>query len=138
MSGRKPTARDARVIQVDAIARQLRELEELLLRPDVRTSPEVAELIADDFVEFGSSGRVYAKTDMIAALLTESPVALSASEFHVAMLADDVALVTYRATRHATTPVHSLRSSIWRLREGRWRIVFHQGTLTAPLPNGPP
>ena len=138
MSGRKPATRDAGAIRVDAIARQLRELEESLLRPDVRTSPAVADLIADDFIEFGSSGRVYAKTDMIAALLTESPVTLSASGFHVAMLADDVALVTYRATRHATPPVHSLRSSIWRLREGRWRIVFHQGTRTAPSPDGSP
>ena len=122
----------------EGTARQLRELEESLLRPDVRTSPEVVELIADDFVEFGSSGRVYTKSDIVATLRAESPVALSASDFHATMLGDDVALVTYRATRHATPPVHSLRSSIWRLYEGCWRIVFHQGTLAAPSPDGSP
>ncbi len=41
-------------------------------------------------------------------------------------LVPDVVLVTYRTGR----PGHStLRSSIWRLRDGRWLVVFHQGTV---------
>jgi glyoxylase I family protein len=42
-----------------------------------------------------------------------------------------VALLTYRAHRGATAvrpAADSLRSSIWRLRQGHWQMVFHQGT----------
>jgi hypothetical protein len=42
-----------------ALVRLLRDLEERLLRSDVRRSPTaLGDLLADDFVEFGSSGRV--------------------------------------------------------------------------------
>jgi hypothetical protein len=47
------------------------ELEELLLAPDVRKSKRLVELLADDFAEFGSSGRVYTKDDLVAVLQAE-------------------------------------------------------------------
>ena len=54
------------------LAALLRELEERLLRAEVRRSPAVvAELLADEFVEFGSSGRVFDKQQMIDALRRE-------------------------------------------------------------------
>ncbi len=46
-------------------------------------------------------------------------------------LAPDVVLLTYRGNREfagSDTVTHSLRSSIWRRREGTWRVVFQQGT----------
>ena len=50
----------------------LRELEERLLQPDVRRSPRaVADLLADEFVEFGSAGRIFDKPQIIAALRDE-------------------------------------------------------------------
>jgi hypothetical protein len=40
----------------------LYQLEERLLQPEIRHSPaELAKLLADEFVEFGSGGRVYSK-----------------------------------------------------------------------------
>ena len=43
-----------------------RELEERLLQPDVRSSAEeIAKLLADEFIEFGSSGRVFNKHHVI-------------------------------------------------------------------------
>lgn len=43
---------------------ELLELEQLLLDPSVRGSPQaVIPLLHPDFVEFGSSGRVYTKGD---------------------------------------------------------------------------
>jgi len=51
----------------------VRGLEEQLLRPDVRRSPTaVAELLADEFVEFGSSGRVLDKRQIIDVLRGET------------------------------------------------------------------
>ncbi|MEO6195723.1 MAG: nuclear transport factor 2 family protein, partial [Thermoanaerobaculia bacterium] len=55
------------------IERQLRELEESHLRSDVRSSPEaMQDLLAEEFVEFGSSGRVFDRAAVIAALSSES------------------------------------------------------------------
>jgi hypothetical protein len=113
---------------------KLRHLEEELLQAEVRGSTErLAALLADDFMEFGSSGRVFNKKQIIAALQKEAPTRRSLTGFAATMLSEDVALVTYRATRRSkgsASAVHTLRSSIWRLSNGQWQMLFHQGTLT--------
>ena len=111
------------------IRKLLQELEESLFQPKVRTADRVAEILADEFVEFGSSGRVFTKAQVIAALQSERPVRVTASLFNVQMFAPHAALVTYRAQRHGNPAVYSLRSSVWELREGKWQMVFHQGTV---------
>lgn len=120
-----------RMTPQEAIAAELRGLEELLLVPDVRKSTQLTELLADEFVEFGSSGRVYTKDDLVAALQAESPVTQTTSEFKVTTLAPDVALLTYRIRRHSQPPVDTLRSSVWLRSKGQWQMVFHQATVTA-------
>ena len=119
-----------------ALSRHLRELEESLLLPDVRKSNRLVELLADSFVEFGSSGRIYTKADLVTTLQAESPVAQSTGDFCVELLAPTVALLTYRIYRHSVPPVQTLRSSIWRLHGGQWQMVFHQGTLVS-APHAP-
>ena len=52
----------------DALAAELKGLEEELLVPTVRKSPRLEELLADEFIEFGSSGRIYTKNDLVAVL----------------------------------------------------------------------
>jgi hypothetical protein len=55
-----------------AEAQALRDLEERLLLPSVRASPdEVATLLADEFIEFGSTGRTYDKQQIILLLQEE-------------------------------------------------------------------
>lgn len=115
----------------EAIAAELQRLEERLLVPDVRKSTQLTELLSDDFIEFGSSGRVYTKEDLVAALQAESPVTQTTSDFKVASLAPNVALLTYKIRRDGQPPVHTLRSSIWVRSRGRWQMVFHQGTVTS-------
>jgi hypothetical protein len=114
-------------------------IEELRLLEDLLSSgagapEEISRLLADDCVEFGSSGQNYNKQQILKSIkqLGGSKVALS--EFQVRYLGPNVALVTYRALRDtATTSVCSLRSSIWRNENDRWQLVFHQGTPT-PCP----
>ena len=110
----------------------LRQLEERLLQPDVRRSAQdMAELLADDFLEVGSSGRIFTKPQIIESLQQESPIRVVLREFRALTLAPGVVLVTYRAVRHGGLEeqlAHSLRSSIWRRSEGRWQMIFHQGT----------
>lgn len=116
-----------------------RDLEVKLHRPEVRRSPEaVRALLADEFVEFGSSGRVYNKTSIIEALAEETTAeaALIPEVHHFAAqsLAPDVVLVTYRSSRRTdgTARRTTLRSSIWKLIDGRWQMTFHQGTFVPP------
>jgi hypothetical protein len=116
----------------DTLAAHLRALEESLLQPDVRKSAQLVALLADDFYEFGSSGEVYSRADLVALLQAKSPSLLTTSDFHVVRLGPDAAFLTYRIHRHGEPPVHTLRSSIWRRAQGGWRMAFHQGTRTAP------
>ncbi|MGQ0635449.1 MAG: nuclear transport factor 2 family protein [Planctomycetaceae bacterium] len=116
---------------------QLRRLEQRLLKPAVRNSPaELAELLAPEFVDFGSSGRVFDRQQIIEALAGEAVISSSLADFGVRVLAPGVALATYRSIRRNASGhvvFESLRSSIWQRRGGRWRMVFHQGTpLHAP------
>jgi hypothetical protein len=110
----------------------LRELEELLLQPIVRASAEqLSDLLADDFLEFASNGRVYDKPGIIVGLKEEQLqggyIRSSLHDFEVRALGDGLALVTYRAVRQGAR--ESLRSSIWKYAGGRWQLLFHQGTL---------
>jgi len=113
---------------------QLRQLEQRLLEPEVRRSGEaLGDLLADEFVEFGSSGRVYSKQSAIEGLAHARAIRITLSDFKATLLAPGVALATYRAIKHDEPRgqmKHSLRSSIWKLLDGRWQVVFHQGTPT--------
>jgi len=101
---------------------EILDLENRLLTPSVRGSAEALDrLIADQFVEFGSSGRLYTKRDVIARMLAAPSITVNIADFRVLAVSPDVALATYRTGK-------SLRSSVWRREGERWRIVFHQGT----------
>jgi glyoxylase I family protein len=113
----------------DALEAELHRLESALARrdPDLLDGDAAAlsELIADDFLEFGASGRTCAAADVRAALATEPPRDVPMEDFAVTRLAAGAALVTYRSR----DPRHARRSSIWVRRGGRWVMRFHQGTL---------
>lgn len=93
----------------------------------------VRNLLADDFIEFGRSGGVYTKEDVVRSLAAE-PIddqeALSAGDFTLRPLAAGVLLLTYRSFRltNGTEHRYTLRSSIWKFIDGRWQMAFHQGT----------
>jgi hypothetical protein len=118
----------------ETLVLHLRGLEELLLQPDVRKSGRVSELLADGFVEFGSSGRIFSKAQIVAALRAEEPTKFTAYDFSVSLLAPNVALVTYRAQRHTEPTVYTLRSSIWQQQGQQWQMAFHQGTVSSSEP----
>lgn len=90
----------------------------------------MSHLLADDFAEFGSSGRVFHKREIIDALEHEVSEELSLHDFTLRHTTETMALATYRAIRRCRSgeTQESLRSSVWIYREGRWQILFHQGT----------
>jgi hypothetical protein len=104
----------------------LRELEQRLMHPSVRASPDqVARLLAVEFIEFGSSGRVYDKRQIIELLQQEQETASppTVTDFSARRLSADVMLLTYRVVENQT-----IKSSIWKFADREWRMVFHQGT----------
>jgi glyoxylase I family protein len=112
-----------------ALEAELHRLESALARRDPALlegdARGLSELIADDFLEFGASGRTWTAADVRHALATESARDVPMEDFAVARLGVGVALVTYRSR----DPRHARRSSIWVRRKGRWQMVFHLGTL---------
>lgn len=115
----------------DSDADMFRALEESLLTPEVRRSPELlSALIADDFVEYGSSGRVFDKHDVLEGVDRLPDIELPLSDFHSRMLSPNTAIVMYRsATRRPDgTAGEALRSSVWVFADGRWQMALHQGT----------
>ena len=123
----------------ESIEEQLLRLETDLLRPEIRLNREaLLNILAPDFCEFGSSGRVYSRDEIVNALQAESQRHISIADFSANVLGEAVALATYRAhqseasdSASAKAPVTSLRSSIWVLRDSRWQLLFHQGTRVA-------
>jgi hypothetical protein len=89
---------------------------------------ELASLIADDFFEFGASGRRWTASDVHETLATEPPRSVLIEDFSIEELADGVVLATYASE----DPRRTYRSSLWVRRDGSWVMRFHQGTLRPP------
>lgn len=113
----------------------LQSLEERLLEHSVRQdSDSILQLLAEEFQEFGSSGRVYDREEILHALGTEPVARLSLAGFRATMLSPSAALVTYESVHSDVSGKETgkaLRSSVWILRDGRWQMLFHQGTKVA-------
>jgi hypothetical protein len=110
------------------------ELETSLHKKQVRNSAEsTSALLADAFIEFGSSGRVWSKASVIESMRREElDQQITVEDFAARELAPDVVLVTYISKKGAGS---TLRSSIWKRLDGKWQMIFHQGTRRAEPPS---
>ncbi|MFD9627269.1 nuclear transport factor 2 family protein [Peribacillus muralis] len=114
-----------------SLKEQLRQLEEKLLKPEIRTSQkELNQLLADNFFEFGSSGKVLYKDERIGEEGI-GEVKMTLSDFEIHPMSEEIVLTTYRIF-NVVNKQHSLRSSIWKITDGSWKMIFHQGTNTTP------
>lgn len=116
----------------ELLLEQLFQLEQRLLQPEVRKSiDDLMSLLADDFLEFGSSGRIFNKQQVIEILSHAPRERMTLKDFQAKTLAPNVVLTTFRLVKHNESSeemTNSLRSSIWKLIDGKWKMVFHQGT----------
>lgn len=97
----------------------------------------MAELLADEFVEFGSSGRIFDRASVIATTASQAPFQFRIDAFTARAVAAEVALTTYRLSAWSTSEAEArvtMRSSLWVRRAGRWQMLFHQGTVTSREP----
>lgn len=107
----------------------LHSLEERLLHPDRETNRnDLTSLLAPDFKEFCTSGRIFNLNQLHDALLSSAPRAATMNHFYVTPLGETSALTTYHITTATSTSHHS---SIWVLRDNKWQMLFHQGTIAA-------
>lgn len=106
-------------------------LEARLLDPNVRSQPAlVAELLHEDFIEYGSSGRRWTRDEIVGALSSGGGTDLIATfDLTGSQLSDDIVLVTYRSARGGQ---QAWRSSVWIREDGRCRVLFHQATPIPP------
>src|SRR6185312_3999677 len=109
-------------------------LETALHKKNIRNAPDaVAALLADGFMEFGSSGTIYTKATIIELLKGETVDSrVTVENFQSRELGQGVVLVTYISSKpcgiHEET-IRVLRSSIWQFQQDTWQMVFHQGTI---------
>ena len=108
----------------------LQRLEEELWRAETRFDQHrMNEVIAEDFFEFGRSGRYYRREDTLAARPQPIAAVLPLPDFRVRLLTPDVAQVTYNtAVTYDGVVEHARRSSIWTRTATGWQLRFHQGT----------
>ncbi|WP_163165682.1 ribonuclease HI family protein [Arthrobacter sp. Alg241-R88] len=105
------------------------ELERELLGPLVRGDiGRTAVLLHPDFLEIGSSGRVWTRDAMMMALEEDPGERTDIEILGADRIGTSAVLLTYRSYARSGT---TLRSSLWVLDGGRWRLRFHQGTPEA-------
>ena len=118
---------------MNSIKEHIKNLEEKLLHSDIRKNSKILnELLSDDFEEIGSIGKTSSREEVINWLVTkEKNIKWSLSEFRVRELAPNLVLAIYRAHKNEhqnSSSKGSIRSSIWKLCSGKWKMIFHQGT----------
>ena len=107
------------------------ELETSLLRQEVRTSVESLNiLIADDFIEYGSSGLIYDKKNILERLPQGVSPTYNLYDFQCINLSENIVQTRFKTERTNldNTMAISLRTSLWRKSGNNWQIFFHQGT----------
>ena len=109
-------------------------LETVLQKPDVRKSVEkLDELISDDFREITSSGTVTNKQDCFVNLPAAPEIEFVMTDFSIRELAPDLVQTFFKTEKTVvgTDKVgYSMRNSIWKKENGKWKMIFHQGTPT--------
>lgn len=118
------------------LRKTLLALELELLSPLVRGSEARLDgFLADEFVEFGSSGRIFDKQSIMRLIGRAEPTEnFEIKEFRLVTSSEDTALVSYSCDARGDAgdiSRRSNRSSMWISRSGRWQMIFHQGTKTA-------
>ncbi|MGD0892900.1 MAG: nuclear transport factor 2 family protein [Terracidiphilus sp.] len=115
----------------EGVCAHLIRCEIALLDPAVRRDrAQVEALLAQDFLEFGSSGRVFDRKTIVDSLASGDYHSPAAEELKCSRIGADVALVTYRTVRMDDAGARSvtLRSTLWIREAGIWQVRFHQGT----------
>jgi hypothetical protein len=116
-----------------SLEEHIKNLEQNLLEPSIRKSAiELNTLLADEFIEITSSGKILNKNQIINTLQDEQSVHYTLQKFKITTLANNIVLANYLSLKtefsNPNTINYALRSSIWKYIEEKWKMIFHQGT----------
>lgn len=109
---------------------ELKTLEESLWQTKFRFDlVKMNEVLAPDFFEYGRSGRVYRREDILAVPVQEISAVIPLVDFKVRLLDVDIVQLTYiSVVNYPEGEQRALRSSIWSRTPSGWQLRFHQGT----------
>lgn len=88
------------------------------------------DLIDDEFIEHGPDG-FHDKNEVIRWLGHDDQKKIRGEHFKVKPISETVVLLTYTSgvTSNSKPNVRrAVRSSLWRLNNNRWQMIFHQAT----------
>ena len=108
----------------------LKSLEERLWMTKFRYDRAWFEsVLAEDFFEFGQSGRVYSRDECLNIPESLIDVVIPLPDFNARFLSTEIVQITYRSIFKLEGEVASAnRSSIWSRSANGWKLKFHQGT----------
>ncbi|MCW8444165.1 DUF4440 domain-containing protein [Fluoribacter gormanii] len=90
----------------------------------------LAELIDDEFIEYGSNGKMNDKNEAVRWLAEPSPLEIRGMNFETKFLSEDVILLSYISEikeNHGSESKFSRRISIWRKKNSTWTMILHHG-----------
>ncbi|WMN62234.1 nuclear transport factor 2 family protein (plasmid) [Pseudoalteromonas xiamenensis] len=106
--------------------------ERQLLEPEVRSDPNaLGALLDDEFYEISANGLVFNKHHVLTRLPKEKVPQFYNQQFTGRMLHEHIVQLSYRAAYRSTarSEFHfSMRMSLWRFKNNRWQLYYHQGT----------
>ncbi len=109
---------------------KIRKLEIELHSKVARQSEQILnDLIANDFLEFGTSGNSSSKEDIIKRLPNSDHLEIDSFDFTIRKISIDVIQVIYKTKMVIEDEeVKSQRSSLWKNNNGQWQMIFHQSS----------
>jgi hypothetical protein len=110
---------------------QLKQREPIFHRPEIGTSrADFENMTVPDYWEVGASGRRYSRQFVLDELerrfANPMPDIWQTDDFLCREIAPDNYLLTYTLTQGKRI---TRRSTIWRLTQEGWKILYHQGTV---------
>ena len=111
----------------------LKNEESLLTTPTRYSYDHLNKLLDDDFIEFGSSGNIYRKQDILARLPQENNFTFTMENILIKQIDEYIFLLTYKVKKMQGDGqvLASLRSSLWKKFNMEFKLLFHQGTPIA-------
>ncbi|WP_027963685.1 DUF4440 domain-containing protein [Halalkalibacillus halophilus] len=112
-----------------SFSKHIKDLEQQLLSPEVRTDlKKLDQLLAEDFLEYGSSGKVFGKKECLKPGGV-GPRHLKMLDYTVKELSTECVICHFKVWDEERQ-VETLRTSIWKHNNGQWQMSFHQGTVS--------
>jgi len=112
---------------------EILNLEMDLTRNEVRSSAKrISEILDEGFIEYCCSGKVYSykKDDVFP--IEKSIIEIQLDNFVINELSEKTFHATYTAIKiFEDKKEKSLRSSIWKVKGKKLKLIFHQGTKMA-------